>query len=149
MGRQLAAAVAADRDHREPLAGGRIGQGEHMRRRMVEQRADQGIDQPAALVDHRLGVVIGLEAGAQRRLMTIEPGSQALEQRSLIALVLGQDRVELGAQLGAVDAGHQGRVFCRIDRNRKAHGEPAFSPKPPPAPIGAGIARRPVIDPVS
>ena len=121
VGRQLAAAVAADRDDREPLAGGRVGEREDVPHRVVEQRADQGIDQPAALVDHRLGVVIGLEAVAQRRLMAIEPGPQVLEQRAMLALAVGQDRVELGAQLHAVDARHQRRVLCRIDRDRKAH----------------------------
>ena len=69
MGRQLAAAVAADRDHREPLARGRVGHPEHPPVREVEQAAQQRVDQAAAAVDHRLAVVVGLELVPQPLLV--------------------------------------------------------------------------------
>ena len=65
--RQLGAAVAADRDHREPLALGRIGEPEHLGQRVIQQTLDQRVDQAAVVGDRGLGVVVGLEARADRR----------------------------------------------------------------------------------
>ena len=84
--RQLRAAIAADRDHRHALAGGRIGTPEYFGERVVEQNLDQSIDQAAIVGDRRLSVVVGLEARPDRRPCAVEPMAERGQQLRLVTI---------------------------------------------------------------
>ncbi len=103
-GRELAAAIAADGDQREPLAGGRIGVRIDVARDEIVERADDLIDEEAERV-HGLGAArTVLEALAHLGAAGRERGFQRLGDALAIGLgaALG-DRFELRRKRTAID----------------------------------------------
>ena len=94
VGRQLAAAIAADRDQGQPFARGRVGQRVDFGRHDVERSADQLIDQKALLTHHRGAVAAFFKAAPD------------------LGPAVGERRLQRGDQRGAFEA-------RRFDRARR------------------------------
>ncbi len=120
--RQLGAPIAADRDHREPLALGWIGEAEHLGQRVVQKTLDQVVDQAAVVGDRGLGVVVGVEPRPDAGTPAIEPGAQPAQQRRLIGAAAFQQLLEPGARLREVDHRRRtGRLSLPLELDGSAH----------------------------
>ena len=79
-GRQLLAAVAADRDHRQLLAGGRVGAAVEPGLGEIQRALDQRVHLPAELAMHDLGTAAGLEIGLDLAATALQLLAQLIEQ---------------------------------------------------------------------
>ena len=81
-GRQLLPAVAADGDHRQLLARGRVGAAVEARLAEVERALDERVHLPAQLAMDDLGAAAGLEIGGNLAPAVLQLLAQLLEQPS-------------------------------------------------------------------
>ena len=105
-GRQLAAAIAADRQHRQPFRRCGIVQGIDPHRRQLMQGADQLIHQQAQALGRGAAVMVGLEAAAHFRpaigQRLLEQRQQRRPRRRVIGLI-GENLLEPDREIAAVD----------------------------------------------
>ena len=107
MRRKRAAPVAADRDQRQPLGGGRVARREDVGRGKVEQRLDDRIGERGEPLGAALALAILLEALANEPAAVRQHFLQQVEHRLArgggIGAALRADRSELRLQPVLVD----------------------------------------------